>query len=86
MPLFAQWFPKPRDLKGGDDAYAGFVYLQLDGEKPRFTFGRNGISREVEDIASSSGDVFERKKKELRPQSKESGSPAGFKAPVSLRF
>ena len=67
MPLFAQWFPKPRDLKGGDDAYAGFVYLQLDGEKPRFTVGRNGISREVEDIASSSGDVFERKKKELRP-------------------
>ena len=59
-------FPKPKDLSGRDDAYAGFVYVQLDGEQPRFTVGRNVISREVEDITSSSGDVFERKRKELR--------------------
>jgi hypothetical protein len=59
-------FPKPKDLRGRDDAYAGFVYVQLDGEQPRFTVGRNVISREVEDITSSSGDVFERKRKELR--------------------
>jgi hypothetical protein len=59
-------FPKPNDLRGRADAYAGFVYVQLEGEKPRFTVGRNVISREVEDITSSSGDVFEQKRKELR--------------------
>jgi TraG P-loop domain len=63
-------FPKPKDLRNRDDAYAGFVYVQLDGEKPRFTVGRNVISREVEDITSSSGDVFERKRKELRINAK----------------
>jgi hypothetical protein len=63
-------FPKPNDLRNRDDAYAGFVYVQLDGEKPRFTVGRNVISREVEDITSSSGDVFERKRKELRINAK----------------
>jgi hypothetical protein len=58
-------FPKPSEL-AGDQAYAGFVYVRLDQEEPRFTVGRNYISHEVEDITSSSGDVFERKKKELR--------------------
>jgi hypothetical protein len=58
-------FPKPSELSG-DQAYAGFVYVRLDQEEPRFTVGRNYISREVEEMTSSSGDVFERKKKELR--------------------
>ena len=30
-------FPKPADMTGRSDAYAGFVYVQLDGEQPRFT-------------------------------------------------
>jgi hypothetical protein len=58
-------FPKPAEL-AGDQAYAGFVYVRLDQEEPRFTVGRNYISQEVEEITSSSGDVFERKKQELR--------------------
>jgi hypothetical protein len=58
-------FPKPAELRP-EEAYAGFVYLQLDGAKPHFTVGRNVISQEVEDITSSSGDVFERKQKELK--------------------
>jgi hypothetical protein len=58
-------FPKPAEL-AGDQAYAGFVYVRLDQEEARFTVGRNYISQEVEDITSSSGDVFERKKQELR--------------------
>jgi hypothetical protein len=60
-------FPKPSELSG-DQAYAGFVYVRLDQEEPRFTVGRNYISQEVEEMTSSSGDVFERKKKELRTQ------------------
>ncbi len=59
-------FPKPESMKGRDDAYAGFVYVQLEGKEPRFTVGRNVISQEVEDITSSSGDVFDRKQKELK--------------------
>ena len=47
-----QRFPKPAELKG-KDAYAGFVYAQLDGEQPKFTIGRNYISHEVERITSS---------------------------------
>jgi hypothetical protein len=58
-------FPKPAELSG-DQAYAGFVYVRLDQEEPRFTVGRNFISQEVEDITSSSGADFERKRKELR--------------------
>jgi hypothetical protein len=58
-------FPKPAEL-AGDQAHAGFVYVRLDQEEPRFTVGRNYISQEVEEITSSSGDVFERKKQELR--------------------
>jgi hypothetical protein len=57
-------FPKPAELKGGE-RYAGFVYAQLDGEKPRYTIGRNYISQEVERITSSTGDVFEQKKAAL---------------------
>ena len=58
-------FPLPESMKGRDDAYAGFVYVQLGEAKPRFTVGRNVISEEVERITSSSGDVFELKKKQL---------------------
>jgi hypothetical protein len=58
-------FPKPAEL-AGDQAHAGFVYVRLDQEEPRFTVGRNYISQEVEEITSSSGDVFEHKKQELR--------------------
>ena len=58
--------PLPESMKGRDDAYAGFVYVQLGEAKPRFTVGRNVISEEVERITSSSGDVFELKKKQLR--------------------
>jgi hypothetical protein len=59
-------FPLPESMKGRDDAYAGFVYVQMGEAKPRFTVGRNVISEEVERITSSSGDVFELKKKQLR--------------------
>ena len=58
-------FPKPAELSG-DQAYAGFVYVRLDQEEPRFTVGRNYISQKVEDMTSSSGTDFERKRKELR--------------------
>jgi hypothetical protein len=58
-------FPKPAELEG-DQAYAGFVYVRLDQEEPRYTVGRNYISREVEKITSSSGEDFDRKRKELR--------------------
>ena len=59
-------FPKPADMAGRPDAYAGFVYVQLDGEQPRFTVGRNVISEELERITSSSGDVFEEKLRDLK--------------------
>jgi hypothetical protein len=59
-------FPLPESMKGRADAYAGFVYAQLDGPEPRFAVGRNVISQEVERITSSSGDVFEQKLRELR--------------------
>ena len=59
-------FPKPADMAGRPDAYAGFVYVQLDGEQPRFTVGRNVISEELERITSSSGDVFEQKLRDLK--------------------
>ena len=59
-------FPKPADMTGRSDAYAGFVYVQLDGEQPRFTVARNVISEELERITSSSGDVFEEKFHELK--------------------
>jgi hypothetical protein len=58
-------FPKPSELQG-DQAYAGFVYVRLDQEEPRYCVGRNYISQEVEEITSSSGSDFERKKKELK--------------------
>jgi len=61
-------FPKPAELKGRDDAYAGFVYVRKEGVKSRFTVGRNLISREVEEITSSSGDDIEKKRKELREE------------------
>lgn len=59
-------FPLPESMKGRDDAYSGFVYAQLNEAEPRFTVGRNVISEEVEHLTSSSGDVFERRKNELR--------------------
>jgi hypothetical protein len=58
-------FPKPAESQG-DQAYAGFVYVRLDQEEPRYCVGRNYISKEVEDITSSSGTEFERKRKELK--------------------
>ena len=58
-------FPKPSELQG-DQAYAGFVYVRLDQEEPRYTVGRNYISKEVEDITSSSGADFDRKRRDLR--------------------
>jgi hypothetical protein len=61
-------FPLPESMKGRPDAYAGFVYVQLDGPEPRFTVGRNVISQEVEEITSSSGDVFEAKLRGVRKQ------------------
>jgi hypothetical protein len=64
-------FPKPADMKASE-AYAGFVYTQLDGEKPRFTVGKNFISTEVERITSSSGDVFQAKQLELRKHARNS--------------
>ncbi len=57
-------FPRPADLPKSD-AYAGFVYVKLTGEKPTYCIGRNYITEEVEAITSSSGSDFERKKKEL---------------------
>jgi len=58
-------FPKPAEMPS-DDAYAGFVYAQLDGDIPKYTVGRNYISDEVEQITSSSGDVHEEKMKIIR--------------------
>ena len=61
-------FPKPESMKGQDDAHAGFVYVQIEGAEPRFTIGRNVISQEVEEITSSSGDVFEQKLRDLKKE------------------
>jgi hypothetical protein len=58
-------FPKPAELEG-NKAYAGFVYVRLDQEEPKYTVGRNYISREVEKITLSSGSDFDRKRRELR--------------------
>jgi hypothetical protein len=66
-------FPKPAELEG-DRAYAGFVYVRLDSEEPRYTVARNYISKEVEDITSSSGSDFERKRKELRNAMSDEGN------------
>lgn len=61
-------FPKPSDMPK-NEAYAGFVLVTLDSDKPKYVVGRNVITHEVELITSSSGDVFERKKKDLRNES-----------------
>jgi len=58
-------FPKPEELPEAD-RYAGFVYATLSSEKPRFVVGRNYISEEVEQLTSSSGADFEKKRRELR--------------------
>jgi hypothetical protein len=62
-------FPKPADMTGRSDAYAGFVYVQLDGEQPRFTVARNVISEELEAVTSSSGDKFEEKLRKIKTNS-----------------
>lgn len=54
-------FPKPSEFTNRDEAYAGFVHVQLGTEEPRYTVGRNYISHEVEAITSSSGADFDRK-------------------------
>ena len=72
LGLEAGWvfgFPKPADMTGRSDAYAGFVYVQLDGEQPRFTVARNVISEELEAVTSSSGDKFEEKLRKLKTNS-----------------
>ena len=58
-------FPKPADLPQ-NDRYAGFVYVQLGGDRPQYTVGRNYVSPEVEEITSSSGTDFEAKRRALR--------------------
>jgi hypothetical protein len=81
-------FPKPAELEG-DTAYAGFVYARLDQEEPRFTVGRNYISREVEKITSSSGSDFDRKCQELRIASDHQGNgsqPSNGERPVNRMF
>jgi hypothetical protein len=60
-----QTFPMPELMKGRDDAYAGFVYVQRSDARPVFTIGRNVISPRMKRIVSSSGDDFDRKRKEL---------------------
>jgi TraG P-loop domain len=60
-----QSFPMPELLKGRADQYAGFVYVQRSDTGPRFTIGKNVISKKVEEITSSSGDVFEQKRQRL---------------------
>ncbi len=52
-------FPLPESMKGRDDAYAGFILADFTGHEPRYTAGRNVISREVEALTSSSGDACE---------------------------
>ena len=81
-------FPKPAELEG-DTAYAGFVYVRLDQEQPRFTVGRNYISQEVEKITSSSGSDFDRKFQELRIASDHQGNgsqPSNGERPVNRMF
>jgi hypothetical protein len=58
-------FPKPAD-QDPEDRHAGFVLVNLDGAHPKYTVGRNYISKEVEAMTTSSGDEFEQKKKDLR--------------------
>ena len=51
-------FPKPTELEG-DQGYAGFMYVRLHQEEPRYCVGKNYISNKVEDITSSSGSDFD---------------------------
>lgn len=66
-------FPKPCDLPR-DEAYGGFVYVQLGGSQPRYTVGRNFISDLVEQITSSSGSDFAAKQQEMRNARKENNN------------
>jgi hypothetical protein len=59
-------FPQPETLKGRDDAYGGFVYVDKAGDRPTFTAGRNVLSPELERLTSSSGDVHEQRKQESK--------------------
>lgn len=61
-----QGFPMPELMKGRKDQYAGFVYVQRSDTGPRFTLGKNVISKQVEEITSSSGDEFESKRLRLQ--------------------
>jgi hypothetical protein len=59
-------FPSPESLKGKDDCYAGFVWVTMHGKEPQFTAGRNRLSKELDRLVSSSGDVYEEKRKEMK--------------------
>lgn len=60
-----QSFPLVESMKGREDQYAGFVYVERSDARPKFTIGRNVISKRLEQIVSSSGDVFDEKKKNI---------------------
>jgi hypothetical protein len=45
-------FPKPTELEG-DQGYAGFVYVRLNQEEPRYCVGRNYISKEVQNLRNA---------------------------------
>jgi hypothetical protein len=57
-------FPVPDDLKGRDDAHAGFAWGQLSTAEPRYTVGMNFLNDELLKLTSSSGDEFDQKRKE----------------------
>jgi hypothetical protein len=57
--------PKPSDLPA-ETRYGGFVMVNLNGDQPRYTVGKNFISYEVEAITSSSADTHEQKMNDLQ--------------------
>jgi hypothetical protein len=67
-------FPAPEDLKGRDDAHAGFVWGQLSSAEPRYTVGMNFLNDELLKLTSSSGDDFDAKRKEERETNNEKES------------
>jgi type IV secretory system conjugative DNA transfer VirD4/TraG family protein len=59
-----QRFPKPEDMKGMPDAHCGFCHVSLTEAEPKFTIGKAVLSHEVEQLTSSSGADFEKRRKE----------------------
>jgi hypothetical protein len=59
-------FPQPEAMAGRADQHSGFVHVNLLGSEPVCTVGRIVLSKDLEDVVTSSGNRFDEKKRALK--------------------